>query len=79
MTIKRGYLPPILLALALAASIAVAPTALAEQSCTNLGANSTMCQTPGNVQINDAPPVQYPFFGGLLFHHGGHHGRGGHR
>jgi hypothetical protein len=83
MTIKRGYLPPILLAVALAASIAVAPTALAEQSCTNLGANSTMCQTPGNVQINDAPPVQYapqyPFFGGLLFHHGGHHGRGGHR
>jgi len=41
-----------LLAVAAAASIAAAPTALAEQSCTNLGANSTMCQTPGNVQIN---------------------------
>ena len=83
MTIKRGYLPPILLAVALAASIAVAPTALAEQSCTNVGANSTMCQTPGNVQINDSPPVQYapqyPFLGGLISHHGGHHGRGGHR
>jgi hypothetical protein len=72
-----------LLAVAAAASIAAAPTALAEQSCSNLGANSTMCQTPGNVQINESPPVQYgpqyPYLGGLIFHHGGHHGRGGHR
>jgi|tagenome__1003787_1003787.scaffolds.fasta_scaffold20956026_1 hypothetical protein len=52
MTITRRYLPSMLLAVAAAASIAAAPTALAEQSCTNLGANSTMCQTPGNVQIN---------------------------
>jgi len=83
MTIKRRYLPPMLLAMAAAASIATAPAALAEQSCTYLSANSTVCQTPGNVQIvNSPPPVQYapqfPYFGGnvLIFHHGGH---GGHR
>jgi hypothetical protein len=83
MTIKRRYLPPMLLAVAAAASIATAPAALAEQSCTYLSANSTVCQTPGNVQIVNSPlPVQYapqfPYFGGnvLIFHHGGH---GGHR
>ena len=83
MTIKRRCLPPMLLAVAAAASIATAPVALAEQSCTYVSANSTVCQTPGNVQIvNSPPPVQYapqfPFFGGnvLIFHHGGH---GGHR
>jgi hypothetical protein len=72
-----------LLAVAAAASIAAAPTVLAGQSCTNLGANRTICQSPGNVQINDSPPVQYapqyPYLGGPIFHHGGHHGRGGHR
>ena len=79
MTIKRRYLPPMLLAVAAAASIATAPAALAEQSCTDTSANSTVCQTPGNVQIvNSPPPVQYapefPYFGGnlLVFHHGGH-------
>ena len=83
MTIKRRCLPPMLLAVAAAASIATAPAALAEQSCTYLSANSTVCQTPGNAQIvNSPPPVQYapqfPYFGGnvLIFHHGGH---GGHR
>ncbi len=79
MTIQRRYLPPMLLALAAAASIATAPTALAEQSCTYTSANSTVCQTPGNVQIvNTPPPVtyapQFPYFGSslLVFHHGGH-------
>jgi hypothetical protein len=76
MTIQRRYLPPMLLAVAAAASIATAPTALAEQSCTYTGANSTVCQTPGNVQIvNTPPPVQYapqfPFFGDnlIILHH----------
>ena len=79
MTIQRRYLPPMLLALAAAASIATAPTALAEQSCTYTSANSTVCETPGNVQIvNTPPPVtyapQFPYFGSslLVFHHGGH-------
>jgi len=48
MRIKRRYLPPMLLAAAAAASIAIAPAALAEQSCTYPSANSTVCQTPGN-------------------------------
>jgi hypothetical protein len=43
-------------------------------------ADSTICQTPGNAQIVDAPPPvqyapQFPFFGdsALIFHHGGNH------
>jgi hypothetical protein len=65
-----------LLAAAAAASIATAPAALAEQSCTYLSANSSVCQTPGNVQIvNSPPPVQYapqfPFFADnvIILHH----------
>jgi hypothetical protein len=68
-----------LLAVAAAASIATAPTALAEQSCTYPSANSSVCQTPGNVQIVNSPPSvdyapQFPYFGSslLIFHHGGH-------
>ncbi|HEX9496814.1 MAG TPA: hypothetical protein VF926_00115 [Mycobacterium sp.] len=79
MTIQRRYLPPMLLAVAAAASIATAPTALAEQSCTYPSANSSVCQTPGNVQIVNSPPSvdyapQFPYFGSslLIFHHGGH-------
>ena len=46
MTIKRRYLPPMLLAVAAAASIAAAPTALADPpSCTYLSGSSTMCRT----------------------------------
>jgi hypothetical protein len=85
MTITRRYLPRMLLAVAAAASIAAPPTALAAApSCTYLSANSTMCQTPGNVQINDSPPPvqyapQFPYFGGnlIILHH--HHGLSGHR
>jgi hypothetical protein len=75
MTIKRRYLPPMLLAVAAAASIAAAPSALAEQSCNYLSANSTVCQSPGNAQIVSAPPPvqypQYPFFGDnlIILHH----------
>jgi hypothetical protein len=84
MVIRRRYcLPPTLLAVAAAASIATAPAALAEQSCTYTSANSTVCQTPGNAQIVSSPPQvsyapQFPYFGGnvLIFRRGGH---GGHR
>ena len=79
MTIKRRYLPPMLLAAAAGASIAAAPAALAEPSCTYPSANSTVCQTPGNAQIVISPPrvqinTQFPYFGGglILFDHGGH-------
>jgi hypothetical protein len=81
MTIKRRYLAPTLSAAVAAASIVAAPSALAEQSCTYLSSNSTVCQSPGNAQIVSSPPPvqyapQYPFFGGnvLIFHHGGHRG-----
>ena len=76
MTTKRRYLAPTLLAVAAAASIAAAPTALAEQSCTYPSANSTVCQSPGNAQIVSSPPPvlyapQYPFFGDnvIILHH----------
>ena len=79
MTIKRRYLAPTLLAVAAAASIVAAPTALAAQSCTYTSANSSVCQSPGNAQIVSSPPPvtyapQFPYFGGslLIFHHGGH-------
>ena len=80
MTIKRRYLPPTVLAMAAAAAIATAPAALAEQSCTYTSTNSsTVCQTPGNVQIVTSPPpaqinTQFPYFGGglIVFDHGGH-------
>jgi hypothetical protein len=79
MTIKRRSLAPTLLAVAAAASIVAAPSALAEQSCTYPSANNTVCQSPGNVQIVNSPPSvgfnpQFPYFGGglLIFHHGGH-------
>ena len=47
-------------------------------TCTYVGAQTTQCQSPGNVQINSDQPVtypyQFPFYGNvLLFHHGGHH------
>jgi hypothetical protein len=41
-------------------SVATAPAGRSEsapvaQSCTNLGGTQTQCQSPGNVQIYDAP------------------------
>jgi hypothetical protein len=80
--LKIRYISPLLVAAA-AAAIAVAPVAVAaptpiHPTCTYLGDSNTQCQTPGNVQINDSPQVQYvpqyPFYGNaLIFHHGGHH------
>ena len=75
----RSFIPPLLVAGASAAAIAVAPLAEAAPICTSTGAAS-LCQSAGNAQITATPPpvdyqAQYPFFGGygLLFHHGGHH------
>jgi hypothetical protein len=84
--VKLRFISPLVLVSA-AAAIAVAPVAAAaptplQPTCTNLGASNTQCQSPGNVQINDSPQVQYlpqyPFYGNvLIFHHGGHgHGHG---
>ena len=80
---KLRYIPTFVMAAAATAAIAAAPTAAAaptpiRQTCTYVGAETTQCQSPGNVQINDSHqvqyPSQYPFWGNsLLFHHGGHH------
>jgi hypothetical protein len=36
------------------------------QPCLGLGGTQSLCQSPGNVQINDAPPQvdYYPYAGG---------------
>jgi hypothetical protein len=72
----RSLVPPLLVAGASAAAIALAPLAEAAPTCTSTGAAS-LCQTEGNAQITATPPpidyqAQYPFFGDvLIFHHGG--------
>jgi hypothetical protein len=77
MRIKLGYLTPMIGAAAVAAAIAAAPIASAspdtqapgqqQQSCGGSGP-ATICQSPGNVQINDAPPpVQFFPYGGDAF------------
>ena len=74
----RSFLPPLLIAGASAAAIAVAPLAQAAPNCTSTGLAS-VCESAGNAQISATPPpVDYqdqdPFFGDvLLFHHGGRH------
>lgn len=74
MGIKLTYLAPLVGAAAAAAAIAAAPIAAAagpatspSQHCTPSGAGS-ICQSPGNVQVNDAPPpVQFYPYGGEAF------------
>jgi hypothetical protein len=36
------------------------------QQCTTLGGTQSVCQSPGNAQVNDAPPQVdfYPYAGG---------------
>ena len=74
----RSFVPPLLVAAASAAAIAVAPLAEAAPICTSTGAAS-LCQSAGNAQLTATPPpvdyqAQDPFFGNaLIFHHGGHH------
>jgi hypothetical protein len=75
MRIKLTYITSLLAAGAGAVAIAAAPTAAAANGQTCSG---TICQSPGNVQINDArPPVQFFPYGdstsllGGLGDHGG--------
>ena len=58
---RTTFFAPLAAVAAAAAVIATAPVAAADstapqQSCTSLGGTQTQCQSPGNVQINDAPP-----------------------
>jgi hypothetical protein len=64
MCIKLRYFTPILGSAAAAVAIVAAPIASAalsaspttpQQACAGGGAG-TVCQSPGNVQIDDAPP-----------------------
>jgi hypothetical protein len=72
---KLRYITSILAAAGAAAAIVAAPTAGAADtpapSCTTTGAGS-ICESPGNVQINDSAPVQfapqYPYWEGDYFH-----------
>jgi hypothetical protein len=75
MPFKVIHVSPMLAAAAVATAVAVVPLATAasdsgsapaapQQSCAGSGLG-TLCQSPGNVQINDAPPpVQFYPYGG---------------
>jgi hypothetical protein len=77
MSIKLRRLAPIIGTAAVAAAVCAAPIASASpdtqapgpqrQACMD-GGSATVCQSPGNVQINDAPPpVQFYPYGGDAF------------
>lgn len=77
MRIKLAHVTPLLAAGAAAVAILAAPTATAaptplQKTCVAIGAGST-CQSPGNVEINNAPPVVsfYPY-GAMPWLLGGH-------
>jgi hypothetical protein len=60
MRTRLGYLTPLLGSVATAVAIAPAPIAPAapitpQQPCASSG-SGTVCQSPGNDQIDDAPP-----------------------
>jgi hypothetical protein len=83
MRIRLNYLAPLLGAGAVAAAIVAAPIAAAD---TGMSCAGNVCQSPGNVQINDnPPPVGFYPYGGEAFllggggFGGGFHGGGGHR
>ena len=95
MRVKLSYLTPLLAAGAAAVAISAAPIASAasttQQSCDETVSGS-VCQSPGNVEINDTPGAMdfQPYgedglllggYGGYGFHGGGFgggHGGGGH-
>jgi hypothetical protein len=95
MTIKLTYIATLMAAGATAVAITAAPIAAAasapSQGACDAGVSGSICQTPGNVEINDSPSgVNYDPYGddGFLlgygggFHSGGfgggHGGGGGH-
>ena len=72
MPIKLTYIAPLLAAGAAAVAIPAAPTtaAVIGQTC-----SGNICQSPGNVQINNAPaPVHYHPYGDMPFLLGGQGG-----
>ena len=72
MTMTRRFITPLLVAGAAAVAIAAAPTAAATNGQTCSG---NICQSPGNVQVNNVPPpVRYYPYGDVPFLLGGHGG-----
>ena len=79
MRIETKYLATPLVSGAVAVAIVVAPVAAAAGTnppvtCASSGASVTECPTPGNVQLDDAPPAQdvkqYPYPDGFgIYHH----------
>ena len=66
MQSTRKHLAPLLATVAIVAAMGRAPVAAADepdqpsppsQSCSQLGAAEYKCESPGNAQLNDAPPV----------------------
>jgi hypothetical protein len=60
-------------AAAIVVGIAAAAPAAAVPQCTNTGPTTTLCERPGNAQLNTAPPYNnnlypfgWPFWGGGL-------------
>ena len=96
MRVKLSYLTPLLAAGAAAAAIGAAPIASAESTTPSSPAatdvSGSVCESPGNVEINDTPGAMdfQPYgedglllggYGGYGFHGGGFgggHGGGGH-
>lgn len=72
------YLAPLFAAGGIGAAVLVSPTAAAAPQCTNIGPNTTQCQTNGSSQIVTSPSVQtnpywggWPWGGGLVINLGG--------
>jgi hypothetical protein len=94
---RMRYFTPMVIAAGAAAALLIAPAAVADTTLptctsvggvTDMGAGTTECATPGNVQLNATPPEPdyvYPwddeFYGSALIMGGGDygpHGGGGH-
>jgi hypothetical protein len=74
MRIKLNYTTPLLAVGLAVVAIGAAPIAAAAQSCTGAG-SATVCQSPGNVEINNSPPpVSFYPYGNMPFLLGGHGG-----
>jgi hypothetical protein len=81
MGIKLNYIAPLFAAGAVAVAIAAAPIAAAAPApaaaphgACDAGVSGSICETPGNVEINDSPPaVNYDPYGddGFLLGYGG--------
>jgi opacity protein-like surface antigen len=82
MRVKLSYLTPLLAAGAAAVAISAAPIASAasttQQSC-NESVSGSVCESPGNVEINDTPgPMDFQPYGDDGFLIGGYGGYGFH-